>query len=546
MGQGRRLCSALGAVASLFALFAPATAVADPVPLSQYGLGTAGGAAGQLHDPTGIAVDANGSVYVSEYTNARVSIFNADGTFARAFGWDVIPGGPAGLEVCTTATGCKAGVSGDSAGQFGAPQGITVDGSGRIYVADGFDNRVAVFNADATFVSAFGKDVIPGGSAGFEVCTTDSGCQTGASGGGAGEFFAPGDVEVAPAGEIYVADNGNQRIAVFTSQPVFLRAFGFDVDPDVAGGFQVCTTATGCKAGVSGPGAGQLNNPGTIDLDGAGNLYVSEFNNRRVSVFGPQPAFLRAFGADVIPGGSTGFEVCTISCQGGAAAGGGPGQLTDPEGVDVAADGTVRVAEFNGSRVSTFTAVPSFVNAFGFDVLTTGGTGFEVCTTSCKAALPGNGVGQLNHAVDVATDCRGAIYVAEQTNQRVQRFGEPGTALPPCPPPQNPPPNPPANPPPNDFTIGKLKRNMKKGTAKLPVELPSAGTVELSSKKAKPQKRDATAAGELVLKVVARGKAKEKLADTGAVKVKLAITFTPTGGASNTETTTAKLKRKGR
>ena len=47
-----------------------------------------------------------------------------------------------------------------------------------------------------------------------------------------------------------------------------------------------------------------------------------------------------------------------------------------------------------------------------------GGTGFETCTASCKAGVSGNGAGQLDAPGRVATDCRGAIYVADEGNHR--------------------------------------------------------------------------------------------------------------------------------
>jgi hypothetical protein len=182
------------------------------------------------------------------------------------------------------------------------------------------------------------------------------------------------------------------------------------------------------------------------------------------------------------------------------------------------------------------------VRAFGFDVDPGGGTGFEVCTTSCKAGTAGNAAGQLAGPAGVATDCRGAIYVSEPPNQRVQRFGEPGTPLPPCPVPPGPQP-PPATPkPPNDFTLGKLKRNTDKGTAKLTVEVPGAGELELGGKKVKARSKQVGGAGEATLAVKAVGNAKRKLADLGKVKIKLEVTFTPTGGDPNTETKNGKLK----
>ena len=111
--------------------------------------------------------------------------------------------------------------------------------------------------------------------------------------------------------------------------------------------------------------------------------------------------------------------------------------------------------------------------------------------------------------------------------------GSPGTSS--CPPP------PP--PPPNDFSFGKLKRNLKKGTAKLTVKVPGGGELELAkTKKVKADDEPAEAGGKEKLLVKPRGKAKNKLNQTGKAKVKAKVTYTPTGGEPNTESKQVKLK----
>lgn len=94
----------------------------------------------------------------------------------------------------------------------------------------------------------------------------------------------------------------------------------------------------------------------------------------------------------------------------------------------------------------------------------------------------------------------------------------------------------------NLFSFGKLKRNKKKGTAKLTVEVPGPGELLLA-----PTKRlrgaDATAAtaGEVVLKVAGRAKTRKRLRTKGKAKLRLNVTFTPTGGTALTKSKRAKL-----
>jgi hypothetical protein len=97
-----RLLAGCVAIVAL-ALALPGSATAAPVPLAQ--VGSFGSGAGQLKDPLSVALDGAGNLYVADTVNDRISVFGPDGTFIRAFGWDVDPtGGPGTFEVCTTAS----------------------------------------------------------------------------------------------------------------------------------------------------------------------------------------------------------------------------------------------------------------------------------------------------------------------------------------------------------------------------------------------------------------------------------------------------------
>ena len=108
--------------------------------------------------------------------------------------------------------------------------------------------------------------------------------------------------------------------------------------------------------------------------------------------------------------------------------------------------------------------------------------------------------------------------------------------------------------PSNAFTIDKVKRNKKKGTATMTVTVPGPGELALTGKQVKPQRPARTArrpvtkpvggAGSATLKIKPKGKAKKKLKKKGKAKVKVDVTYTPTGGSSATQTRSIKLKRK--
>jgi hypothetical protein len=100
----------------------------------------------------------------------------------------------------------------------------------------------------------------------------------------------------------------------------------------------------------------------------------------------------------------------------------------------------------------------------------------------------------------------------------------------------------------NDFTFGRVVRNVKKGIAFLTVNLPGPGQVGLSGKGVATVAgaRSALAvggAGPVKIKVKPKGKTKAKLNQTGKVTVKPKITYTPTGGDPNTQSIKVKLKK---
>jgi hypothetical protein len=103
----------------------------------------------------------------------------------------------------------------------------------------------------------------------------------------------------------------------------------------------------------------------------------------------------------------------------------------------------------------------------------------------------------------------------------------------------------PSPPPSNDFGFGRVKRNKRKGTAKLTVNVPGPGELKLAkTKKVTPDEDTAEDAGNEKLAIKPKGKAKNKLNDTGKANVNANVTYTPTGGSPNTKDKKIKLVRR--
>jgi sugar lactone lactonase YvrE len=88
---------------------------------------------GDFAKPSGLAVDADGNLYVCDTLNNRIEVFDADGKFISTYG-----------------------KNGDGPGYFARPKGVAVDSDGHIWVADGMQDRVQVFNQQWQLLIVFG------------------------------------------------------------------------------------------------------------------------------------------------------------------------------------------------------------------------------------------------------------------------------------------------------------------------------------------------------------------------------------------------------
>ena len=185
-----------------------------------------GTADGQMMWPTGIAVDQEGNLYVSDEALHRISIFSKDGEFLSKWGVQGAGDGefdrPAGIVfdsngnlLVVDGMNCRIqkyskdgkylsgwGHPGSGYGEFNVPWGIALDHSENVYVADWRNDRIQKFDSNGNFLLTLGS-----------------------SGGGDGEFNRPAGVAVDNEGNIYVADWGNERVQVFDSNGRFIAKF---------------------------------------------------------------------------------------------------------------------------------------------------------------------------------------------------------------------------------------------------------------------------------------------------------------------------------
>ncbi|MBI2912648.1 MAG: TIGR03663 family protein [Chloroflexi bacterium] len=194
-------------------------------------IGQPGSEAGQLRSPVGIALDAQGNVYVADSGNGRVQKFDAGGRFLGAVGG-----------------------AGAEPGQFNQPADVAVDAQGNLYVADTWNHRIQKFGADLSFQVAWGRptnDLINPGP---------------------DQMWGPRAIAVDAQGNVWVVDTGTHRVRQFAADGAPLGAFG-----------------------GRGRQPGRFQEPVGIAIGADGSIFVADAGNARIQKFDAAFGFVAAY-----------------------------------------------------------------------------------------------------------------------------------------------------------------------------------------------------------------------------------------------------------
>jgi len=232
----------------------------------------------QLSQPSGVAVDTEGNLYVADAGRSAIYIFSRDGRLMESIGR-----------------------SGWETGEFDSPADVAVDSRLRLYIADSGNNRIQGFsllnrnfsviageseNEPETSVSLSGPQSIAVDVRGYvyiadtwnhRILELDPLGRIQMEIGGLGwtgqQLMTPQGVTVDAKGNIYISDTGNHRV----------HKLDFSGSPIVVWG----------KEGV---GKGEFQNPAGQAIDRFGNIYVADKGNHRVQIFSPEGIYLTEFG----------------------------------------------------------------------------------------------------------------------------------------------------------------------------------------------------------------------------------------------------------
>ena len=351
----------------LFASLTLLTVVTWVHPQTSYRIDTlAGGFAGDgglavaapLNLPYDVAVDGAGNLYITDRNNHRIRRVDSTGTITTIAG-----------------TG-KDGFSGDGGpavqAQLRDPAGVVVDGAGNLYIADASNNRIRKVDSTGTITTFVGT-----GERRF-----------GGDGGPAvqAQLDHPRGVAMDGAGNLYIADRNNNRIRKVDSTGT------------------ITTIAGGSGFGEDGGLATQvrLNLPYGVAVDGAGNLYIADTNNDRISKVDSTGTITTIAGT-----GEQGF-----SGDGGPAT---QASLNSPFGVTVDGAGNLYIADQYNNRIRRVDSTGTITTIAGTEERGFSGDGGPA--TQAPLFLP----------TGVAVDSAGNLYIADQYNHRIRKVDSIGT-----------------------------------------------------------------------------------------------------------------------
>jgi trimeric autotransporter adhesin len=313
----------------------------------------------QLGYPGGVAVDSVGNIYIADYGNCVVR--------------KVTPGGM----ISTLAGIGTNGYSGDggpaSVAKIGHPTGVSVDSAGNVYIPDINNNRVRKVTLDGLINTVAGN-----GTSGF---SGDGSLAT------AAKLNSPHGIAMDSSGNLYIADQSNNRIR------------------KVAPSGAINTIAGYGTAAYSGDGGtaimAQLNSPGHVIIDSAGNLYIADGANWRVRKVAANGTI-----STIVGTGSPSF-----GGDGGPAT---AAQIRLIEGMVLDSAGNLYLADYGNHRIRK-------VNSGGI-INTIAGNGTQGYSGDGGPAL----AAKLNYPAGLAVDSAGNLYIGDSGNNAVRKVAPNG------------------------------------------------------------------------------------------------------------------------
>ena len=357
----------------------------------------------------GLAVDSAGHLYVADLTNNRVLGWHSVAALAS--------GEPADLVVGQTdfETGFLQATTNATA--LSGPRGVAVDAAGNVYVADTQDSRVLIFPNPFTTMTQTGQ------TAGFVATAvigqvgnfTSKACNVGGSSPSGDTLCFPDDVALDSGGNLYVADNANNRVLEYDA-PISGSTIAANRVFGQLGSFTTNTANVGGSISNNG-----LKLPTGLAIDKNNNLYVADFSNNRVLEFNTPLKVTMVAGsgdttADEVWGQGGSFTTGTCN-KGGLSA----TTLCFPLRVTLDVSGDLYISDTNENRVLEYSegANPP-TNQTATRIIGQPTASSSTCNQPPSAS-------SLCGPSGLALDAAGDLFIADGNNNRVLKYVTPLT-----------------------------------------------------------------------------------------------------------------------
>ena len=331
-----------------------------------------------FHNPTDVAIDSTGNIWISEWNNHRVLKFDTT---------NLVTGGAATVVLGQTDFTSK--TLGNTATTLRETAGIAFDSSGNLWVADFGGHRILKYPAanlatGGAATVALGQSDLTSMSTGNTATTVDS----------------PEYITFDSDGNLWLSDRNNNRVLKY---PAANLATG--------GAATVALGQTDLTSKATGNTATTLDAPRGLDFDSSGNLWVVDGNNQRVLKY--PAANLSTGGAATV---ALGQSDLTSKSSGTTAT-----KFLDLRSLEFDSDGNLWVADKNNLRIVMFPAANLATG--GAATLVLGQPDFT-SKTSNTAANGGLASTTLDTVTGLAFDSSGDLWVVDDGNHRVIKYND--------------------------------------------------------------------------------------------------------------------------
>ena len=343
-------------------------------------------AGSELRNPTGVAVDSVGNLYISDdFDNVIRKVSKATGEITTVAGSGT---GCAG-QTDSIGDGCPA-----TSAPLSNPQAVAVDSAGNLYIVDYGNQRIR----KVTVVTGNITTVAGNGTTGY---TGDNNQAISA------EFDNPLGIAVNSSGTLlYIADTGNNVVRQVNLTTGVITTFA-------GNGFGAGTTGGG-YTGDNGPAiSAEMWNPSGVALDGSGNLYIADTYNSAI----------REVNASTL-------KITTVAGYEGSPNYGGDGGLATnanlyfPAGVTVDAAGDIYIADSYNCLIREVNAATGIITTVAGNPQDAGENQGTFGGDNGPPTLA-----NLNLPDGVAVDSFGNLYIADTANYRVRKVSAPSSML---------------------------------------------------------------------------------------------------------------------